>query len=227
MMRASSIQALSAAKAQVHKPSRDWYMWCLKFVRTSWGIPATGIKDANAAWRMAKDKHPGNANPPAGAPVYWAVGKFGHIAISDGTGHVYSNDILRKGKIDRVPISLIARKWKAKYLGWSSDYCGRPLPLAPTKAPETPTTKPATKGSEPFPGETFFKNQPNSPIITAMGKRLVTEGCSEYAKGPGPRWGEADRKSYAKWQRKLGYTGKAADGWPGKTSWDKLKVPKG
>lgn len=58
-----------------------------------------------------------------------------------------------------------------------------------------------------------------------MGKRLVAEGCGKYQVGPSPDWSEADRKSYAAWQRKLGYSGSDADGVPGKTSWDKLKVP--
>ncbi|PWS41693.1 N-acetylmuramoyl-L-alanine amidase, partial [Streptomyces sp. ZEA17I] len=42
---------------------------------------------------------------------------------------------------------------------------------------------------------------------------------------PGPRWTEADRRSYAAWQRKLGFRGADADGLPGRTSWDALKVP--
>lgn len=58
-----------------------------------------------------------------------------------------------------------------------------------------------------------------------MGKRLVAEGCGRYEVGPGPDWSEADRKSYAAWQRKLGYSGTDADGIPGKASWDRLKVP--
>ncbi|MFE9026221.1 peptidoglycan-binding protein [Streptomyces iakyrus] len=78
---------------------------------------------------------------------------------------------------------------------------------------------------EPFPGAEFFKRNPRSPIVTAMGKRLVAEGCSAYEDGPGPRWTDADRRSYSKWQRKRGYTGSDADGWPGKTTWDALKVP--
>jgi hypothetical protein len=56
-------------------------------------------------------------------------------------------------------------------------------------------------------------------------ERLVAVGCSAYASGPGPQWTEADRKSYAKWQRKLGCTSAAADGWPGAKSWAALKVP--
>lgn len=78
---------------------------------------------------------------------------------------------------------------------------------------------------QPFPGAGFFTARPHSPVVTAMGRRLVTEGCSDYAEGPGPRWTDADRRSYAKWQRKLGFTGADADGWPGRTSWDALKVP--
>ncbi|MFE4514411.1 peptidoglycan-binding protein [Kitasatospora sp. NPDC056783] len=77
----------------------------------------------------------------------------------------------------------------------------------------------------PFPGAAWFKANPRSPIVTAMGRRLVAEGCSAYSSGPGPQWTEADRRSYALWQRKRGFTGSDADGWPGKTTWDALRVP--
>ncbi|BCS19587.1 uncharacterized protein APUU_20019A [Aspergillus puulaauensis] len=77
----------------------------------------------------------------------------------------------------------------------------------------------------PFPGADWFKSAPNSPIVTAMGQRLVDEGCGEYSEGPGAQWTESDRKSYECWQKKLGYSGKDADGWPGKGTWDQLKVP--
>ncbi|MDT0424822.1 peptidoglycan-binding protein [Streptomyces evansiae] len=77
----------------------------------------------------------------------------------------------------------------------------------------------------PFPGADWFHKAPKSALVTAMGRRLVAEGCSAYAEGPGPQWTAADRTSYAKWQRKLGYTGPDADGWPGAASWRALKVP--
>ncbi|MFD3327577.1 peptidoglycan-binding protein [Streptomyces sp. NPDC058701] len=77
----------------------------------------------------------------------------------------------------------------------------------------------------PFPGAAFFRGSPSSPVVTAMGRRLVAEGCSAYSLGPGPQWSEADRRSYATWQRKLGFRGADADGWPGRASWDALKVP--
>ncbi|MET9690131.1 peptidoglycan-binding protein [Streptomyces sp. NPDC006514] len=79
---------------------------------------------------------------------------------------------------------------------------------------------------EPFPGAQWFRGEPRSAVITAMGRRLVAEGCSAYREGPGPQWTETDRQSYARWQRRLGYSGDDADGWPGPTSWAALKVPK-
>lgn len=78
----------------------------------------------------------------------------------------------------------------------------------------------------PFPGSAWFKNQPYSALVTAMGKRLVAEGCGRYRSGPGPQWTDADRQSYAAWQRKRGFSGTDADGWPGKTTWDALRVPR-
>ncbi|GGZ16323.1 peptidoglycan-binding protein [Streptomyces poonensis] len=87
------------------------------------------------------------------------------------------------------------------------------------------STAPATPRYQPFPGADWFRRQPKSPVVTALGRRLVAVGCSAYASGPGPQWTEADRRSYAKWQRKLGYTGTDADGWPGAKSWAALKVP--
>ncbi|MEU6703560.1 peptidoglycan-binding protein [Streptomyces wuyuanensis] len=94
--------------------------------------------------------------------------------------------------------------------------------------PDGPATPPPPKppaAHEPFPGAAFFTTGRRSPVITAMGRRLVAEGCGRYEVGPGPEWTEADRKSYAAWQRKLGYSGSDADGVPGKSSWDRLKVP--
>lgn len=79
---------------------------------------------------------------------------------------------------------------------------------------------------EPFPGAGFFTTGRRSPIIAAMHKRLVAEGCNRYQSNVNINvWGTGDERSYAAWQRKLGYSGPAADGMPGPASWSKLKVP--
>jgi len=79
---------------------------------------------------------------------------------------------------------------------------------------------------EPFPGTSFFRAGRQSPIVAAMHKRLVAVGCNHYASSAhADVWGPGDERSYAAWQRKLNYTGSAADGIPGNASWDKLHVP--
>lgn len=98
---------------------------------------------------------------------------------------------------------------------------GQKLKVSSATAP-----KPTAQPLHPFPGAGFFHGGRHSPIVTAMGRRLVAEGCGRYATGPGPNWTNSDKSSYAAWQRKLGYSGAAADGIPGKASWDKLRVPK-
>ncbi|MFD6477753.1 peptidoglycan-binding protein [Streptomyces anulatus] len=115
-------------------------------------------------------------------------------------------------------------KWQtlAALNGIKSPYRITPGQKLKTKA-STPKPTPVYA---PFPGTAWFKKNPRSALVTAMGKRLVAEGCGKYASGPGPQWTESDRKSYAAWQRKRGFTGSAADGWPGKTTWDALRVPK-
>ncbi|RGD61018.1 CHAP domain-containing protein [Kitasatospora xanthocidica] len=82
-------------------------------------------------------------------------------------------------------------------------------------------------GYEPFPGADFFHDGQNSDVITRMGERLVAEGCSAYAEGPGPEWSDADRESFRNWQHKLGDSGADADGVPGPKQWAALAVPRG
>jgi hypothetical protein len=84
-------------------------------------------------------------------------------------------------------------------------------------APKPPAPAPSRPSYEPFPGAAFFHAGRHSPIVTAMGRRLVAEGCGRYNSGPGPNWTNADRNSYAAWQRKyskanhLGWTDAGAN----------------
>ncbi|MEW2580120.1 peptidoglycan-binding protein [Streptomyces syringium] len=80
-----------------------------------------------------------------------------------------------------------------------------------------------TPSREPYPGALWFRSYPLSPVVTATGRRLAEEGCADYP--PGPQWAPADRHAYARWQRRQGLTGPAADGWPDPTTWDALNVP--
>ncbi|MDQ0794590.1 peptidoglycan-binding protein [Streptomyces sp. B1I3] len=151
--------------------------------------------------------------------------------------------------IERVSAALCrAHGWSARsvigHLEWSDqkvDPRGFTMPSLRNRIATRlsgPASGPASGGSasrpagggptpryQPFPGASFFTGRTSSPVITAMGRRLVAEGCSSYAVGPGPRWTDADARSYTAWQRKLGFRGSDADGVPGRTSWNALKVP--
>lgn len=95
--------------------------------------------------------------------------------------------------------------------------------LEPGKAPVTAKPKPVYA---PFPGRGYFKVGRNSSLVTAVGKRLVANGYKGYRVGPGPKWSEADRKGIEWFQRKQGWIGSDADGYPGPETWRRLKVPK-
>jgi hypothetical protein len=79
----------------------------------------------------------------------------------------------------------------------------------------------------PFPGSAWFHLGRKDPIVQEMHKRLVAEGCNHYQSSRNQDViGSGDVASYEAWQRKCGYHGKAATWPPGKTTWDKLKVPR-
>jgi hypothetical protein len=112
-----TVAAIGFAAKQVIDANDGWFYACQRFVRTALGLQADA-RSAIASWRQtpARYRHT-SANPPAGVPVYWAPN---HVALSAGDGYVYSNDILRKGKVNFVPIDLIEQKWGLQPLGWAS-----------------------------------------------------------------------------------------------------------
>lgn len=85
---------------------------------------------------------------------------------------------------------------------------------------------PAEPELEAFPGASFFHTGQESPVIAAMHDRLLAEDCNRYpASDHASVWESGDVKSYAAWQHKLGFSGSDADGIPGRSSWDELRVP--
>jgi len=80
----------------------------------------------------AKNKHT-DTHPPAGALVYYGVPDrgYGHAVVSAGGGFVWSTDIKRSGKVDRVPLSLPVTQWGLPYRGWIDATPSGPLDLAP------------------------------------------------------------------------------------------------
>lgn len=92
----------------------------------------------------------------------------------------------------------------------------------PAKTPTAPTPR-----YEPFPGEGFFHGGRHSPIITALGRRLVALGFGRYYQfGPGSNWTNADKRAVQAFQRSRPELAGDADGIPGPKTWAALKIPK-
>ncbi|UVD39687.1 endolysin [Streptomyces phage RosePharie] len=76
----------------------------------------------------------------------------------------------------------------------------------------------------PFPGKGFFRLGQKHDLITELGKALVRAGWKGYKVGPGREFTRTDIKAVAWFQRKQGWTGSDADGYPGPETWKRLKV---
>ncbi|MFJ5773563.1 peptidoglycan-binding protein [Streptomyces sp. NPDC093094] len=82
---------------------------------------------------------------------------------------------------------------------------------------------PSSPGVPAFPGRALFRPGAVDQRITLLGRHLVKKGFGRYyTTGPGPRWGEADRRAVEAFQRVQGWRGAAADGYPGPETWRRL-----
>ena len=83
------------------------------------GLPYGPAHDtAWSYWSVARDRHPGDRNPPRGALVFFrsASGAPGHVAISLGGGSMISTYDGRTAGIHTMPISSYD---PSRYLGWA------------------------------------------------------------------------------------------------------------
>lgn len=116
--------ALAWSIQESRHPTLDLAGYCLLATRLAFDVDdirKSAIKD----WKSKAKEHRFTSwPPPAATTVYWDIGRNGHVAPSAGDGYVWSTDILRTGKIDKVKISYINQHWGAKYLGWSDTVNG-------------------------------------------------------------------------------------------------------
>ncbi|MEV7088629.1 peptidoglycan-binding protein [Streptomyces sp. NPDC093085] len=81
-------------------------------------------------------------------------------------------------------------------------------------------TSTASGASATYPGASAFGPGASNAYVTQLGRMLVERGGKRfYAQGPGPRWGEADRRATEAFQRAQGWRGAEADGLPGPATW--------
>lgn len=101
---------------------------CLRYVRAeAWQIGGL-YGSAIDAWYGARHRHPGDRNPPLGAPMFYAGGRYGHIVICTGAW-MRSTDCYSTGQVSEAPIDWPVTHWGHTYLGWTEDLNGVELPL--------------------------------------------------------------------------------------------------
>lgn len=136
---------------------------------------------------------------PGGAPTGWIRDTVSLSTWATKGGHYTHAQVPGNSHVDPGPLGNL--------------FNGTVTPKPPVKPPTY----------EPFPGATWFTVGRKSPIVTAMHNRLVAMGCNKYQSSTNKDTiGSGDVKSYEAWQVKNGFP---ADWPPGKTTWDRLKVP--
>jgi hypothetical protein len=119
-----------AAVANGRKVSTYDSGMCQMFVRSQcWQVPSL-YGSAIEAWNGAREKHPGDRNPPMGAPVYYRGGNYGHAVIFVGSGDMRSTDCQTAYAVSDTDLSWPERAWGYEYLGWTGDINGVDLPLS-------------------------------------------------------------------------------------------------
>ncbi|MFJ8308409.1 MULTISPECIES: peptidoglycan-binding protein [unclassified Streptomyces] len=89
--------------------------------------------------------------------------------------------------------------------------------VRPVPAPVSVQAPPA------YPGRSYFRTGQDSDYVTQLGRQLVAKGFGTYyTLGPGAWWGEEDRRNVEAFQRAQGWSGAAADGYPGPETWRRL-----
>lgn len=195
--------------------------------------PDTAKPDtAKSAGPKSPAPYPGRAHFGPGANNKH-VTQLGRLLVERGAGRYYATGpATRWSDADRRATQAfqLAQGWRGQDADglpgpgtWTLLVTGKgkDIPAAATAAP--PSEQPASHGVPGYPGRALFRPGADNQYVTRLGKQLVKKGFGKhYKNGPGPRWGESDRRAVEAFQRTQGWRGGAADGYPGPETWRRL-----
>ena len=167
---------------------------CLYETQAAFNAPHM-YPNAITQWHAAKDKHPGDRTPKYGAPVCFAGGEHGHIAMYVGNGKVRSTDAGGRGKMATVSIDWFQRHWGYHYLGWIGDIGGQKIDFDEKIHVYLKKLKPGVD---------------NSGSVRMLRLALIRRGFLKVRsplskKRPGNRYTKAVSRAVCLYQRKHGY----------------------
>lgn len=183
---------------------------CLRTVRTFFNV-SSKYGTAAGSWWAADHKHRvrGGLAVPRGVPVYWTGGSSGagHVALSVGGGVCLSTDWKRSGRIDYARINDITSHWGLDFQGFANEIN------------DVQVWRPMVRH-----GTVSLRNlhlwKKNRDVLQVK-QRLRHKGYKGFST-KSSRFGLGTKRAYAKYQRRLGYSGSGANGIPGSTSLRKL-----
>lgn len=211
------VQAKEFAQQQHRSGSSAWFRQCQMFSRQCVGSPAFGAS-AREAFNGTPEEHRHESQPPpAGSIAYYGFpgSGAGHAVFVVHGGHVWSNDIVRRGHIDRVRWDVFPSRWALPYRGWISATPFGELPVQ--RRDEGPTYR---QGKRVFRSRMRL-DQEDSDSVWNLQVALISRGF-EFADGPTGYYGNHTRACVATFQRRRGWSGADADGIAGPATVAKL-----
>jgi hypothetical protein len=199
----------------------------------SWAASALG------AWHATPTRDRRTGTPRAGSLVYFddprVSGEAGHVVYMAEGGYCYSNDILKRGEIDKVPLRLVHDSWGLRQLGWIVRTPSGAINLKPVTSPVPPVAPwlnpayPRPGNSVPtFPGAAAFQSGKSSDSILEWGSRMVLLGHLRTGQ-LSHSWTSGVEAATKAFQLSEGWRGSDADGHPGSLTWKRAweqAVPK-
>ena len=196
------------AQFQHERPrAQGWYNQCQMFSRQCVGAPPFG-SSARLAFNNipAANRHTSSPPPPGSIAYYGHPDRgAGHAVFVVEGGHVWSNDILRKGRIDRVAWNVFPSAWRLPYRGWIDSCPAGSLPIL-----SRPQRHGYRQGKKVYRSRMRFK-QPDSDSVWNLQVALMAKGF-KFSDGPSGYYGGHTRAMCAAFQRRQGWSGSDADG---------------
>ncbi|RZS87063.1 putative peptidoglycan binding protein [Motilibacter rhizosphaerae] len=206
-------QARAVALHESVSPSRpSWWRHCQVFARQCVGAAPFG-DSARLAWLGVPEQHRHTSfPPPAGSLAYYGSieSGAGHAVFAVDGGYVWSTDIERRGKVDKVPWD--TDFWKHPYLGWI-DACrwgALPVQQGETLALHAPRPPAYRRGRRVY-ASRMRQGQRDSDSVWNLQVALAAKGYRLHH-GPSGDYDRATREACAAFQHRRGWRGKGADG---------------
>ncbi|NBE52074.1 peptidoglycan-binding protein [Streptomyces boluensis] len=162
------------------------------------------------------------------------VTQLGRLLVQRGGGRFYrSGPSPVWGEADRRATQAFQRAqgWTGRAadglpgpLTWEYLVGGKGRDIPPEGKPAGGAAAGRSVGAVPaYPGRGAFRPGQVNAAVERLGRQLVKKGFgAHYRQGPGPVWGESDRRNVEAFQRAQGWRGGAADGYPGPETWRRL-----